>query len=109
MSNKNDLSQVTWPYYLHYMKQRFCNPDFLDPMYEPSRVRYITTVEDYYLEFESWLIVVRLPDAQALGLFLSNLKEDICSLVRLYKAQTLNSAFHLASQIEEVLYQIPKK
>lgn len=85
MVNQGNINEVTWPYYLHHMKHRFCNPEFLDPMFELSRVRHTGTVEEYYLEFESWLNMVRLPDSQALGLFMSNLKSDICDHVRLYE------------------------
>ena len=53
--------------------------------------------------------LLQLSDDYILSIFVSNLKPEIATSVRLFYPKTLTHAFNLAKQVESMLYNFPRK
>ena len=109
MKNQVNLSQVNWNSYVDEMQIRFSESEYSDHMFELVSLKHVTTVDEYYEEFESMLNLLQLSDEYALGIFISNLKPEISKPVRLFHPKTLNHALTLAKQLENMLFNVPKR
>ena len=72
-------------------------------------LKHFLSVEEYYEEFEGLLNLLHLTDEYSLSIFISNLKPEVAKSVRLFEPKTLNHAFHIAKQVESMLYNLPRK
>ena len=72
-------------------------------------LKQLGSVEDYYDTFLSLLNSLQLSPEYALSIFVSNLKPEISSTVRLSFPKTLSHAFSLAKQLETLNYISTKR
>ena len=86
------------------MRARFHYIEFTDPITDLVCFRQLTTVEEYYEEFEALLNLLQLLKDYALSIFVSNLKSEISKFVRLFHPKTLTHALNLAKQIEAIIH-----
>ena len=102
MRSKGSLKSVVWSEYVLEMQSRFHDSDYSDPMADLVSLKQTATVEEYFEDFEALLNLLHLSDDYALSVFLSNLKPDIASSVRLFYPKTINYALSLAKQVEMI-------
>ena len=91
------------------MRSRFHDSEYSDPMVDLVSLKQTATVKEYFEEFEALLNLLHLSDDYALNVFISNLKPDIVSSIRLFYPKTINYALSLAKQVEAAMYNLPRK
>ena len=91
------------------MRNRFNENEYSNPMLGLVSLKQISTVEEFYEEFESLLNLLQLPDDYALSIFVGNLKLDISKSLRLFHPKTLTHALTLAKQLESLMFNVPRK
>ena len=109
MKTQRSLKDVDWQFYAKEIRARFHDDEYVDLMSELATLKQTGLVEEYFEEFESILNLLQLPDDYALSIFLSNLKVDISKSVRLFYPKNLTHALHLAKQMENIVYNLPRK
>ena len=88
------------------MRARFSDSEFADLLSELVFLKQVSSVEEYYKEFEALL---NLSDEYSFNIFVSNLKHDISRSIRLFQPKTFIHALNLAKQMELVMYNLPHK
>ena len=83
--------------------------EFVNPMANLVSLKQITTVEEFYKEFEALINLLQRSEAYALSIFVSDLKPNITKSVRLFQPKNLTHALHLAKQMEAIIYNPPRK
>ena len=90
----------SWEEYVKAIAARFGNTLYDDPMGDLKRLRQKGNVGEYQEQFEELLNRVDLSEEYAVSCFLSGLKEDIQTGVRMFMPRTLQHAIGLA-KLEE--------
>ena len=109
MKNHERLFDVNWSQYMLEMRNRFSDNEFTDLMLEIVSLKQTASVEDFYKEFESLLNLLHLLADYALSIFISNLKPNISSPMRLFYPKTLTHAFNLAKPLESLIFNTPRR
>lgn len=104
--------RISWKDLTTALLQRFGPPIFQDPAGALTKLRQTGTVEEYQKEFERLSSLVNgLSEEFLVSCFLSGLRDDIQSSVRMFNPQDLITVFGLARLQEEqltVVKQLPK-
>ncbi|XP_074298424.1 uncharacterized protein LOC141629301 [Silene latifolia] len=100
--NRTSIIPLGWDEYRLAIKARFGDP-FEDPMTEMLALKQIDNVKTYHDSFDLILSKLNLPPAYALSCFISGLKENIASMVRLLKPKSVQEDYGLAKLLESSL------
>ncbi|OMP10222.1 hypothetical protein COLO4_04709 [Corchorus olitorius] len=93
-------TNVRWEAYLFALRERFAFDEFVDQLFDLVRVKHTGTVRAYYDNFMARLNLAGIREAQALSIFLGNLKDEILGQLRLHKPRTLVQAAEMSMMIE---------
>jgi hypothetical protein len=97
-------SLYNWHVLTQALLERFGPSSYDDPMEALSKLKQITTVDDYKERCEALSNKVRgVDDHNRISCFLGGLKDDIRLPVRMFKPQTLLTAYGLAKVQEEYI------
>lgn len=99
MKGRNQINP-SWDQYVADITGRFGEP-FDDPMAELMELKQTTSVKDYHDEFDSIISRLQLSPEYTLSCFITGLKEELRSLVRMFNPSTIAQAYSLA-KIQEL-------
>lgn len=108
MNNRNG-NFPTWYDYINDISTRFGKP-FDDPLSDLVGLHQGSKSTDEFLDkFECTLTRMRLPEAQALSIFLTNINPHLALHVRQFSVRTVAKAARIARLRESSLLHVPTK
>ncbi|KAF5477456.1 hypothetical protein F2P56_004096 [Juglans regia] len=100
---------LSWEDFIKAVQIRFGSTPYDDPMESLTRLKQVSTVNDYKSEFEILSNRIRgLSEKNKLSCFLSGLRDEIRLPVRMLNPLSLNDAFGLAKIQEQYVVSIRK-
>ncbi|XP_026446909.1 uncharacterized protein LOC113347462 [Papaver somniferum] len=102
---------ISWDTFKHDLCARFEDVAHDNYVGSFNKLAQTTTVEDYYdlwEHYKSFMIATYIPESFYTLSFISGLKEEICTVVQMFKPKNTATSFYLARLQEASLHHHPK-
>lgn len=97
-------ASLTWDQFQLELLQRFSGLEIQNPFEQLASIKQADSIHDYIDDFEYLLsLVPKLPESQAMGYFVTGLRDEVKRWVRLHRPQSRLDAMYLAKDVEEML------